>query len=54
MASPFNRGDTIINKHFTFLFSKISACVFILEEVAQCVISCSGPLTSLIAYDDFR
>ena len=26
----------------------------LLAEVAQCVISCSGPLTSLIAYDDCR
>ena len=22
MAGPFNRGDTIINKHFTFIDSK--------------------------------
>ena len=23
MAGPFNRGDTIINKHFTFTFYNI-------------------------------
>ena len=30
MAGPFNRGDTIINKHFTFYFYIIGALSLIL------------------------
>ena len=28
MAGPFNRGDTIINKHFTLLYLYQTLCVF--------------------------
>ena len=33
MAGPFNRGDTIINKHFTLLLQEFYDSVFVLITV---------------------
>ena len=35
MAGPLNRGDTIINKHFTFTFIKMPTTVFILTFISM-------------------
>ena len=43
----FLMAQPLLNASFNDYF-------FVSAEVAQCIISCSGPLTSLIAYDDCR
>ena len=31
MAGPFNRGDTITNKHFTLLFRTMKFCMILMD-----------------------
>ena len=38
MAGPFNRGDTIINKHFTLLYSLSSIKIYLSAQF-QCLSS---------------
>ena len=49
MAGPFNRGDTIINKHFTLLyisFSQVLKFVFSINSYSLKTIQCCRALES--------